>query len=327
MPTSSEIKAFSVAIRIIASHGYNRPGFTSSRYGKFSSVVKNGEEYPDKFSANDLVVLNQKCEIFSIGQPTSGDEKLSWQELYVVFENALSPDDVSIFIEKLADALSIHFAKNQRDPWYGNNYVDIGWSSLQLTSLEKWNSTPEQLSSSFEFSASLSIKSVERIDLNTEIIETLQDSSYSAIFSEGMRAPQPKAKYINWFVLIEELEKQDEFKKLFTPMFSKADQTVILNATTGMPEMLKTRLNNFLTNPNLHTESRHEKLCKILHQIGITTLPTLSNIKIDVNVELCKRLIKERNLAAHRGSTIDENLLYNSLFPIAYGALQFLNKK
>jgi hypothetical protein len=101
---------------------------------------------------------------------------------------------------------------------------------------------------------------------------------------------------------------------------------MLLQAAVEMQEPLRKRLHNFLSNPYLHHESRQEKLCTILHQIGVTEIPTLGNSPIKVDVSLCKRLIDGRNKAAHRGTHIDQELLYNALFPIAQAALTFLNE-
>lgn len=162
--------------------------------------------------------------------------------------------------------------------------------------------------------------------LTAQKLEALTTSYLTEIFVDGMRANQPKAKYSNWFILIEELERlaTSKFSCLFTPLFPKAERKMIAKAS-GLGGDQLDRLRNFLGSPNHTMENRAEKLYAILKEIRLTEFMVIGDKKINVDLSLCEKLIESRNSLAHKGTKVDEDLLYNSLFPLSFQVLGYLN--
>lgn len=319
-------KSFVVPIRFTASHGFNELGFRSDRKGVFATMTSSTPaEYIKKFSGENLSIFNIALEKFEIGEPVAEAANLNieWQSLSVTFVSGQTGDFLRDFVWKIAAAMSTSIASSQRDASYGNLYMDVDWFCLNMTE-ETVNG--DDITSRIRVTDSIALEIIQFVPLNNDRLTQLQYSAYTELFFEGIRATHPKAKYISWFVLLEELEKLDEFNAKFTPMFSKADQPTIVAATVSMDKQLQNRLKQMLTNPNLHRESRPEKLLVILNSIGITYLTTMHGT-VQVDVALCKSLIETRNSVAHKGQSISEGQLYNVLFPLAFEALRYLNDR
>ena len=136
-----------------------------------------------------------------------------------------------------------------------------------------------------------------------------------------MRASQAKSKFLFWFVVLEELEARDEFKTLFTPLFSEDEKKSLMSA--DLNDDARNRVKQLLRNPAATRESRAQKLLNILNKIGLSEVEGLQGA-LAIDVSICKSLIKQRNNIAHKGARIDVNQLYTILFPLAQGALVYL---
>lgn len=307
----------SVAIRLIGSHGVNVPGYQFSRHGGFAAFSENGADVRETFSFSDITVLDLKLDTFLVGPP-SKHEPQGWQALTVHFKEPQISTAIEKFLRDLATALTASFASRQRDPWNGNLVVDIDWSGVRL------NRPPA--AASIEPYAFTRITSKESRLLTAQQLESLGTSYLTEIFVEGMRAAQPKAKYSNWFIPIEELERlaTSKFSSLFTPLFTAAEQERIVKESRLAGSQLD-QLKRFLRSPTNTVQSRAEKLYAILIKIGLIEFEVLENKKVNVDLCMCKTLINTRNSLAHKGSKIDEDLLYNVLFPLSFIVVKYLS--
>jgi len=311
-----------VPVRLVGSHGISRPGFQAVRKGALSTVVANpahgNAPFVHCFSATDIIVLGVEIASFEVGEPAGG-----WQELKVAFVTEQTDGAIEGFLQRLADALTASFASGQLDPWYGNLVVEVGWGGMRLVR------PPVPGVATLDLHDSLSMTSEEARPLSTQVLESLPDSDLTEIFVEGMRANRPKAKYISWFIMLEELERlatAAEFSHLCTPLFpTKAGRKEIAKAS-GLTGKQLERLQAFLGNPNHTAENRAEKLCALLNAIGITQVPALTTTT-PIDVDLCQRLIDGRNALAHKGTKVDENLLYLVLFPLSCRVMEYLNTR
>ena len=188
-----EIVSFAIKVRLTPSHGMSRPGFSSAGKGVF--VTPTTDSFHPSVQLTSINVLGIDLRYFSIAEP-SGD----WQTLKVDFEHPQSPDAVSQFLTEFANAFSASLAPRQRDPWYGNLFVDLNWSSLQLHLHGAEND--------INFSVSTHLSSTTNEIVSREILSSLTSSPFHQVFVEGMRASHPRAKYHHWFVILEELEKR-----------------------------------------------------------------------------------------------------------------------
>jgi hypothetical protein len=313
----------SVPVRLVGSHGISKPGFDSATKGLLSTAVADPRpgqaQFVHRFSANDMTVLGTKITSFDVADPAEG-----WQKLNVTFATEHTADAIQQFLQRWADALTVSFAAEQRDPWHGNLVVEVGWGQMRL------NPAVVPGATNLHLHDSVSITVNEARPLSTEMLERLADSDLTEIFVEGMRANRPKAKYISWFIIIEEFERlatDAEFQGLFTSLFpkKKEERKAIAKASqlTGKP---LERLQTFLGNPNLTVESRAEKLCALLKTIGITEVSAL-NTNTYIDVDLCQNLIDGRNALAHKGNKVEEHLLYKVLFPLSCRVMDYLNTR
>ena len=304
-----------VPIRIAGSHGQNVPGFKSTRDGVFVSIVPEPPHFTKQFLATDVTVLAVALETFAIEPPGAN----GWQKLEVAFKERQTKESVIAFLERLSTALTALSSAGQRDPWYGNLVVEMDWFSLQF---EK----PRTAAMAIDARGQLAMTSEDFTVLTAEKIEALGISDLTEIFVDGMRANQPKSKYLNWFIPLEELENlaSTDFSHLFTPLFPKTERSEIAKASKLTGGQLN-RLKNFLGSPNHTVQNRNEKLSTILHAIGICELTTIKETKVPVDVTLCGRLTQGRNSLAHKGTKVDEDLLYNVLFPLSQRVLAYLD--
>lgn len=312
-----------VPVRLVGSHGVSKPGFESAvQKGTLSTAVTApapGEApFDRRFSATDLVVLGFEITSFEVSEPVEG-----WQELKVVFATAQTAEAIEQFLQRFANALTASFASGQRDPWYGNLVVEVGWGGMRLTRAAIPGVTTLGLHDS------LSIAMEVNSPLSARALESLQDSSLTEIFVEGMRANRPRAKYISWFIMIEELERlatDPEFSHLFAPLFPKKEDRNAVAKASGLTGKPLERLRGFLGDPKHTVENRPEKLCALLQAIGIREVPALSTTTI-IDVDLCQRLVDGRNALAHKGTKADEDLLYLVLFPLSCRVMEYLNTR
>jgi hypothetical protein len=114
-----------------------------------------------------------------------------------------------------------------------------------------------------------------------------------------------------------------DFSSFFTPLFPKGSRKEITKAS-GLDGNSLGRLKSFLGDPKHTVENRAEKLTFMLKKIGIVDVQTLSST-IPMTLELSEKLISNRNNVAHKGSKVDEDLLYNILFPVSYRVMHYLN--
>jgi hypothetical protein len=294
-------------LRLIASHAIGYPGFQSARRGEFVRLVAS-EDRSAEIDLRDVTVLGTQLEKFTL-ERAKGETRL----LKIDFKCATTEDDAFSFLQKLADAWSATLAGRQRDPWYGNLFVDVRWAGVKALRAE---------SGVIEIESSLQITSIEGVAVTPELLSDLRWSPLTDVFVEGMKASQPKSKFLFWFVILEELEKRGEFLSLFTPMFSPEEKTQMQEVVRSSGAALQ-RLNGLLNNPMTTLEGRAAKLSRIVDAMGSSIIQGLAG-PIVVDQARCAALIDQRNKVAHKGSSINESLLYSVLFPLSRNALNYI---
>ncbi|WP_368508186.1 hypothetical protein [Bradyrhizobium lupini] len=293
-------------LRLVASHDIAQPGFQSARRGEFVLMGASSQDASTEIVLRDLTILGVPLAKFVLRSP-SGDTRL----LRVDFDRAMTEADAFSFIQRLADAWSATLADGQRDPWYGNLYVDIRWAGVKTITAHSGGIT-----------ASTQMTSIENVAVTPALLSAMRWSPLTDVFVEGMKASQPKSKFLFWFVLLEELEKREEFLSLFTPMFSAEHKAQLQDAVRSNGPALQ-RLNSLLNNPTTTLEGRAAKLARIVVEVGGSSIDGLSG-PIVVDQARCAALIEQRNKVAHKGSSIDRDLLYTVLFPLSRIALKYI---
>ncbi|MFT3806743.1 hypothetical protein [Arenimonas sp.] len=293
-------------LRLVSSHDIANPGFQSARRGEFVLLGVPRETRSDEIVLRDLTVLGVPLARFTLERP-SNDARL----LKLDFDHAVTEADAFSFLQQLADAWSARLAESQRDPWYGNLYVDIQWARVKALTAQSGG-----------IEISLDMTSIDGVVVTPELLTALRWSPLTDVFVEGMKSTQPKSKFLFWFVILEELEKREEFLSLFTPMFSSEEKTQLQEVVRSNGAALQ-RLNGLLNNPTTTIEGRAAKLARIVDAVGSSRINGL-NGPIVVDQARCAALIEQRNKIAHKGSSINKDLLYNVLFPLSRNALNYI---
>lgn len=194
------------------------------------------------------------------------------------------------------------------------NYVQVGLTSLDVL-------VPPPQSGQITIAEDLALESTTAIPVDRQSVMSLVVSPLSQIFAEGMRNPDPKMKYISWFVVIEELEQ------LFTfdPLFSSAEVSQI-TAAVPLSKAQENRLRGLMGGRGVTVLGRAEKLYDILSTNGMGSVKNISG-STALTLATCQQLIRQRNLVAHKGTAIDTGLLYNILFPLAIEALAYIEQR
>lgn len=299
---TDNIHKIRVPIRIESSPGMDVRGFSSSSTGFLCTAQASGGYVPGCVLTG-VTMLGVTIDRLKIGAVED-----DWQAMELDFAEPMKLVDIDSFLTRFADSFSVDLARNQKDPLHGMLTVTV-----RLTALEVLDLNPN--SGQIIMTDGLSIMSKTAIAVDAQRLPTYQGSALSQIFAEGMRNPDSKMKYISWFVVLEELEKLFNF----APLFSPAEISQITAAVTLTPAQ-ETRLRNMMKGPGVTVLSRAEKLLDILSQTGMGTVININGVKT-ISLDDCKDLIKQRNLVAHKGTTVDTNTLYDILFPLAIEAL------
>lgn len=307
-PAEKTVYGIEAPLRLVASHDIANPGFQSARRGRFVLLGRSREARSEEIVLREITVLGVPLAKFALERPGEDTSLLKLE-----FDNAMTEADAYSFLQQLADAWSAMLADSQRDPWYGNLYVDIRWARVKSLAAQ---------SGGIVMGSSLEIESIDGVAVAPERLAALRWSPLTDVFVEGMKSSQPKSKFMFWFIILEELEKRGEFLALFTPMFSPEEKAQLQKVVRSNGAALQ-RLNGLLNNPMATIEGRAEKLARIVDAVGSSRIEGLSG-PIVVDRARCAELIDQRNKIAHKGSSINEDLLYHVLFPLSRNALNYI---
>jgi hypothetical protein len=309
--SKADIISIAVPIRVRSSHGIAERGFSSSVRSHFSSRLPGDVIcWEPHFSGAGLTILGVAVSSIAVGAPENGE-----QRLVVSFAEPQTEESADRFLQDLAVGLSLSIAPQQKDGAHGILFVEIPLADVGHDKLPSAGGR-------IRVTDAVSIETLSPQPLSGAILEALRPSPLAEIFVDGMKAPDAKAKYIHWFVMLEELERCAEFDELFERVFSPAQVGVL--ATSGSMSTIQTdRFRSWAGGRNLTVEGRVEKLRRILEKIGVTEINTIQG-SVAITTDLVKSLITQRNKVAHRGSGIDGAAVYTVLFPLAYAALNYL---
>jgi hypothetical protein len=313
---SDLIASVDVPVRIASSHNRNSLRFSSLRYGIFGSFGPDGTTPTQSVEISDADVLGTDVKTFSVSSPTREGSD-GWQNLHIVFKTPIEENEAMNLIDNLSCALTVSMIPRQPDAWYGNLFADVDWSSIHL---EKTG--PAQ---GVNVDIFVKMTSITNEVINREILKGLVYSEYAEIFVDGVKANQSKSKYASWFILIEKLESiaESEIGMKFERLFTEREKGEVGAIFAGDGQK-RGRILQYVSGPSITVKSRAEKLCETLNKINIITIGNIFKKNVPVTVELCKAVIDQRNSLAHTGSTVNDGILYNTLFPLSYEILKYL---
>lgn len=104
-------------------------------------------------------------------------------------------------------ALSAHYGKNYENGYYGTPFVEVDYFAFQIT-----NSDDHRIVVADRFS----MRSETPLMVDTGIFINLFHNPIVSLYNDGLRAQDPKSKFVNWFTIIEEfLEKNKAWASKF----------------------------------------------------------------------------------------------------------------
>lgn len=310
----ADIIAIDVPVSVKSSHNITERGFSSNLSSHFSSRLPGDVVcWEPHLAASEVTILSTPVVSFAVSPPEDGKQRLT-----VRFAEPLDEERVDKFLTELATSLSVSMAERQKDGWHGILFTDIPLAEVKHERL-----APSRGGITIGEAISMEVKSPQ--PLSVELLQELWSSPLAEIFVDGMKAPDTKAKFIYWFVMLEELERLDDFDALYKRLYEPADiESLVTNS--GLTGAKRDRLKSWASGRNLTVQGRAEKLRLILHKIGAPNVDTISGT-VAITAELCRSLIEQRNKVAHRGSQIDPTMLYTVLLPLAHRALTYLQQR
>jgi hypothetical protein len=133
------------------------------------------------------------------------------------------------------------------------------------------------------------------------------------MYADGLRANAPKSKFFHWFVILEEfIEKNDRLNAGFSPLYDESERQKIRQLADGFSGPKKSRL---IQQTSATREARNAKLAAMLAKLGAGELGWRDR-QVIYTPEVCAKLIKQRNTLFHSSAYLDDDLLWNHLFPL-----------
>ena len=214
-----------------------------------------------------------------------------------------SEQEVIEYLAQFESALSAYYGKNYENGYYGTPFVEVDYFSAQIT-----NPNDDRIVIADGFSTRIETP----LMLHTAIFDSLFHNPIVSLYNGGLRAQDPKSKFLNWFTIIEEfLEKNKVLNESFESRFSDEEEKKIREFS----EQFGNR-GSLLTSALKFTKlSRPEKLSSILASIGIVAVGR-GEQQVAITPKTCKMLIDDRNRLFHKGTILDELRIYNFLFPL-----------
>lgn len=224
-----------------------------------------------------------------------------------------SEEEVVQYLVRFESALSTHYGKNYQGGYYGTPFVEVDYFTVQIT-----NPDDKRIIVADRFS----MRSENPLLVSTGILTNLFYNPIVSLYNDGLRAQDPKSKFLSWFTIIEEfLEKNKTLTSKFQSRFSDDEKAKIRDFSRqfGKNRSLLTDIIRFTK------LSRHEKLSTILTDIGIAAVGR-GDQEIAITPSTCKMLIDDRNRLFHEGKFFDELRLYNLLFPLVTSIVELSPK-
>ena len=275
-------------IDLRSSHARNTKEFRSDSIFEWHGCVE----------VEELRSLDAELRRFSLIPQTNTRAALKFETDW--FQNE---QEVIKYLIRLESALSAHYGKNYENGYYGTPFVEVDYFSVQIT-----NPGDQRIA----ITDKLSMKSEAHLSVDTRILKNLFFNPIVSLYNDGLRAQDPKSKFLNWFTIIEEyLERNESLTSKFESRFSNSEAQEIRQFSQKFGNR-----GSSLTNAlQLTVLSRHEKLSSILADIGIEAVGREGQQMI-ITPTICKILIQDRNRLFHKGEILNESRLYNFLFPL-----------
>jgi hypothetical protein len=222
------------------------------------------------------------------------------------------------YIQKLASYLSFLIAKNEHNSHYGTPYININYETFKAKTVvvQKYTVLDNklELQSFLNMTDSLSMSSTRSIKFNKSNVANIKHNELLNYYYNGLKAESEKSKFFHWFLIVEFLEGSSRYNQMFPSgtMFTKEEQKRITDLANNLSNDKKNILLSVLTRTS---EFRNNKLCELLHLLGIKELTSMQDSK-EVSIDVIRSITKARNNLYHKGNEFPKNILWFMLFPL-----------
>ena len=221
----------------------------------------------------------------------------------------------------VAEYLSFLINRNERNPHYGNNFVQVEWFELKAIPVQE-NADP--FHDVLHISDALAISSTRKVTFEEKQVSQGIYHDILRFYFDGLRAEHKKSKYFHWFLILEYLENSVKYKKLFNSnkLFDENEEQQLRDVADKMSDGVKKgAILNLLSRTK---EFRNYKLLKMINIFGINNISALGKTG-EISLETIKLLTDGRNSLFHSGSDFPELTLWNTLFPLVTQIVEYVS--
>ncbi len=231
----------------------------------------------------------------------------------VVVSDSLDTEEKQVgYLEMVAEYLSFLINRNEHNPHYGTNFVQIEWFEFKEIPVQN---DAKPFHDVLHLSGALAISSTRTVSLAGEQVKGGAYHDLLRFYFDGLRAEHKKSKYFHWFLILEYLENSEKYKALFNSnkLFDEHETRQLKNVAEKMGDgVKKSAVLNLLSRTK---EFRNYKLFKMLNALGINNICTFGKTE-NISEDSIKRMTEGRNALFHSGSDFPELILWNTLFPL-----------
>jgi hypothetical protein len=240
---------------------------------------------------------------------------------FIVLSDSLHTKKKQVeYIEKAAEFVSFLINRDEANPHYGINFVQVEWFELKAVQLDE---SGQQADIGLTLSDSLSISSTRTVSFDGSLAF---DSNYHDLFRfyfDGLRAEHKKSKYFHWFLILEFLEKTEKYKAMFdsNKLFDESEVQQLEDVANKMGNgVKKSAVLQLLSRTK---EFRYPKLLQLINSLGINNITSLGKTET-ITEETIKRIVDGRNKLFHSGTDVSEATLWFELFPLTTQLVEYI---
>lgn len=238
-------------------------------------------------------------------------------EITVQSDEMESNHEIIKFLNEFGIILGFLISEKETNPLYGTHYINFHFFKI---------SKSKKNNASLEISDKVEIKLTRPLKVNPDDFSSLNTNDLLTFFIDGLKAESEKSKYFFWFLILEYLENQDDFRSRFSGsrLFSEDEIEKVTSLADGFGDPRKK--DALLGIKNRTQKTRTEKLTDYLISKGIHKYKSGSE-ELEVTTDVMQKIIKARNALFHSGNTSISKLLYFELFPIVQKILNLEMRK
>lgn len=286
---------------------------TSHDFSDFDFRHGNTIEVTDSTSFKNLKFSD--INISSITIEKDGNNFL----IKIVITERINNDKIKLLLFSIANRISffMNLSEQAVNPHHGTFYVDMDLFKVNVIDS---NRPPEP-------SLKMGMKSGVKFNLSSIELEQNNHEGLLDLFYEGARSELPKSKYFHWFLIMEHLEKSENYKRQYEStdsLFSEEEKSEIKKFAETMDSDRKKDIILGALQPKYTKKNREEKMYHFLDKTLCINLIKVGIETKEVDKNHVKDIIGVRHSLFHTGKTLDEKILWFKLYPLVVEVLKKL---